>query len=78
MVLTEAGNMTFNSMHPGNARWMAPEFITPDFGLEDSEEDSEIQLPSQKPTKAGDIYSFGCVMLQVCWTFVIPNRMRHS
>ncbi|KAJ8590706.1 kinase-like protein [Rhizopogon salebrosus TDB-379] len=65
MVLTEAGNMTFNSMHPGNARWMAPEFITPDFGLEDSEEDSEIQLPSQKPTKAGDIYSFGCVMLQI-------------
>jgi serine/threonine protein kinase len=77
MVLAEAENTTFNSMHPGNARWMAPEFVTPDLDLEDSEEDLEIHL-QQKPTKAGDIYSFGCVMLQVCWTFVIPDRVQHS
>jgi serine/threonine protein kinase len=68
MVLAEAENTTFNSMHPGNARWMAPECVT-----DEDSEDSEIQLP-QKPTKAGDIYSFGCVMLQVCWTFVIPGQ----
>jgi serine/threonine protein kinase len=61
MLLAEAENVTFNSVHPGNARWMAPEFVMPD--LEDSDE--VLQL-SQKPTKAGDIYSFGCVMLQVC------------
>jgi len=65
-------------MHPGNARWMAPEFVSLPMDLEDSEEDSEIQLPPQKPTKEGDIYSFGCVMLQVCWTFVIQDRARHS
>jgi serine/threonine protein kinase len=59
MLLAEAENVTFNSVHPGNARWMAPEFFMPP---EDGEED----LQSQKPTKAGDIYSFGCVMLQVC------------
>jgi serine/threonine protein kinase len=59
MFLDEADNATFNSVHPGNVRWMAPEFFVPPEG---GEED----LQSQKPTKAGDIYSFGCVMLQVC------------
>ena len=58
MVLAESQNATFNSMHPGNMRWMAPEFV--DFALD--AEESE-----QKPTKAGDIYSYGCVMLQVRW-----------
>ncbi|KAG1730480.1 kinase-like domain-containing protein [Suillus lakei] len=50
MILAEADNTTFNSCHPGNIRWMAPEV------LEDQDE---------KPTKAGDIYSYGCVMLQI-------------
>jgi serine/threonine protein kinase len=70
MLLAEAENATFSSLHPGNTRWMAPEFVTPI--VEDSDE--EPQLPQQQPTKAGDIYSFGCVMLQVCWTFVISDR----
>ncbi|KAG0701065.1 kinase-like domain-containing protein [Suillus ampliporus] len=48
MILAEAENATFNSCHPGNTRWMAPE------ALEDD-----------KLTKAGDIYSYGCVMLQI-------------
>ncbi|KAG1730479.1 kinase-like domain-containing protein [Suillus lakei] len=50
MILVEAENTTFNSCHPGNIRWMAPEV------LEDQDE---------KPTKEGDIYSYGCVALQV-------------
>ncbi|KAJ8582143.1 kinase-like protein, partial [Rhizopogon salebrosus TDB-379] len=63
MFLLQADNATFSSVHPGNPRWMAPEYVTPDLNLEDSE-DSEIQSPD-KPTKEGDIYSFGCVMLQI-------------
>ncbi|KAJ8589878.1 kinase-like protein [Rhizopogon salebrosus TDB-379] len=65
MPLLKADNATFNSMHPGNARWMAPEHVTPDLDFEDSEEGSEIQSLQQQPTKEGDIYSFGCVMLQI-------------
>ena len=57
MVLAESQNATFNSMHPGNIRWMAPEVVDPPL-------DIELQ---EKPTKAGDIYSYGCVMLQVRW-----------
>ncbi|KAG1728742.1 kinase-like domain-containing protein [Suillus paluster] len=48
MILAEAENATFNSCHPGNTRWMAPEAVE-----------------DEKPTKAGDIYSYGCVMLQI-------------
>ena len=51
MVVPESGNSTFGSLQAGTTRWMAPEFVT-----------SESPL---KPNKAGDIYSFGCVMLQV-------------
>ncbi|KAG1721985.1 kinase-like domain-containing protein [Suillus paluster] len=50
MILAEAENTTFNSCHPGNTRWMAPEAI---------------DAQDEKPTKAGDIYSYGCVMLQI-------------
>ncbi|KAG1906274.1 kinase-like domain-containing protein, partial [Suillus fuscotomentosus] len=39
-----------NSYHVGNVRWMAPEVITMD---------------DIKPTKACDIYSYGCIMMQV-------------
>ncbi|KAG1799057.1 kinase-like domain-containing protein, partial [Suillus variegatus] len=54
MILSEAQN-SFSSCHPGNVRWMAPEILA---------------IPEQgemaKPTKAADIYSYGCIMLQVC------------
>jgi len=59
LLLVEAENATFSSLHPGNTRWMAPEFVAPNIQY------SEGELPQQKPTKAGDIYSFGCVMLQI-------------
>jgi hypothetical protein len=77
MFLVEVDDATFNLMYPRNARWMAPEFVPRDSDEDDSEEDSDQLLP-HKPTKAGDIYSFGCVMLQVCWTVIIPDRVRHS
>jgi len=67
MVVAESGNQTFGSVQTGNTRWVAPEFL--EFNLEDGEEP---QLPL-KPTKPGDIYSFGCVMLQVRWFVVIPD-----
>jgi serine/threonine protein kinase len=57
MLLAEADNEIFDSVYSRNPRWNAPELLMLDCDLEDSE---------QKPTKAGDIYSFGCVMLQVC------------
>jgi serine/threonine protein kinase len=77
MLLAEAEDLMFNSMPPGNARWLAPEFVALDLDREDSEEDSDLLL-GRKPTKAGDIYSFGCVMLQVCWIVIIPDKVRHS
>jgi serine/threonine protein kinase len=77
MLLAEADDVMFNSMDMGNMRWVAPEFVAPDLDAEGSEEDWVIQLP-QKPTKAGDVYSFGCVMMQVCWIVIIPDRVRHS
>ncbi|KAG1872869.1 kinase-like domain-containing protein [Suillus tomentosus] len=54
VVLSESQNSTFNSCHPGNVRWMAPELLA---------------LPEEGgvvvPTKAADVYSYGCIMLQV-------------
>jgi serine/threonine protein kinase len=56
MILAESGNPTFNSCHAGNVRWMAPEMIdTPD---------SEEGEPT-KPTKPADVYSYGCIVLQL-------------
>jgi len=64
MLLAEADNEMFSSVHPGNARWMGPEFLLPP-----SEDDKE----PRKLTKPGDIYSFGCVMLQVRLFVMIPD-----
>ncbi|KAG2143976.1 hypothetical protein BD769DRAFT_1420782 [Suillus cothurnatus] len=56
MILAESGNATFNSCHSGNIRWMPPEALRA--GDEDEAKD-------EKPTKAWDVYSYGCVMMQV-------------
>ncbi|OJA09216.1 hypothetical protein AZE42_00669 [Rhizopogon vesiculosus] len=58
MVIPESGNLTFGSLQTGNTRWMPPEFL----GF--AEDIDEPQSPLMS-TKAGDIYSFGCVMLQI-------------
>lgn len=53
MELTESSY--FSSCKPGNVRWAAPELF--------------IDLPDGSPCRAcvkSDIYSVGCVMLQVC------------
>jgi len=60
MVVHESGNVTFGSVQAGHTRWMAPEFVAYAYA-----NDSEEPQSPPKPTKAGDIYSFGCVMLQV-------------
>jgi len=60
MVVAEAGNLTFGSLQAGNTRWMPPEFVT------FTDDPDEPQTP-MKPTKTGDVYSFGCIMLQVRW-----------
>ncbi|OJA21228.1 hypothetical protein AZE42_07987 [Rhizopogon vesiculosus] len=54
MILAESGNPTFNSCHAGNVRWMAPEMLS-------------VPQPGEmtKPTKPADVYSYGCIMLQV-------------
>ncbi|KAG2339259.1 kinase-like protein [Suillus weaverae] len=56
MILAESGNPTFNSCHGGNVWWMAPEIAAPP--------DLE-QVEPTKPTKPADIYSHGCIMLQL-------------
>jgi len=59
MILTESQNTTFSSCHGGNVRWMAPEM----FHMPEPESGDVI-----KPTKASDVYSYGCIMLQVSCT----------
>lgn len=54
MVLAESGNPTFNSCHAGNVRWMAPEILL-----------VSPQGESSKPSKPADVYSYGCIVLQV-------------
>ncbi|KAG1719830.1 kinase-like domain-containing protein [Suillus lakei] len=58
MILAEAGNPMFNSCHTGSTRWIPPEV----FSARGEDEDEAIY---DKPTKAGDIYSYGCVVLQI-------------
>lgn len=58
MVLSEAENATFNSCHAGNVRWMPPEALRA--GDEDEDEAKD-----EKPTKPWDVYSYGCVVLQI-------------
>ncbi|KAG1844921.1 kinase-like domain-containing protein [Suillus subalutaceus] len=54
MILIEAQNSPFDDCHPGHVRWMAPEMLA---------------IPEQggvvMPTKAADVYSYGCIMLQL-------------
>ncbi|KAG2134520.1 kinase-like domain-containing protein [Suillus clintonianus] len=50
MILAQAENTTFNSCHPGNVRWMDPEVL---------------DAQDEQPTESGDVYSYGCVALQV-------------
>jgi len=69
MLLGEADNEMFSSVQTGNTRWMAPEFV-----VAPSEDDEKLQ--PLKPTKPRDIYSFGCVMLQVrCAMIGFLNRV---
>ncbi|KAG2103158.1 kinase-like domain-containing protein [Suillus cothurnatus] len=51
VILAELDCPTFESCHPGDARWTAPEMFDV---LEDE---------STKPTKAADVYSYGCIMM---------------
>ncbi|KAG2033156.1 kinase-like domain-containing protein [Suillus americanus] len=51
IILTESESTTFDSCHPGNIRWLAPEVL--------------VEEESDKPTKACDVYSYGCIMMQV-------------
>jgi serine/threonine protein kinase len=51
-----------------NVRWAAPEnFQVP-------EDDESIS----KPQLASDIYSFGCIMFQVCGQILAPYNVNHS
>ena len=61
VIVAEAANLTFDSVHRGNLRWMAPEFLDPE--------------SSPMLTKQGDIYSFGCVMLQVRQIMIISDSL---
>ena len=56
-LLAESISYGLGSLHGGGAmRWKAPELNDPDeFGLEGS-----------RPTKASDIFSYACVIVEVC------------
>ncbi|KAF8552984.1 hypothetical protein OG21DRAFT_1604384 [Imleria badia] len=63
MLLTELGGSTFaTSFHArGTLRWTAPELLD----LEVPEDDMEEESPRVAPTTQSDVYSFGCIMLQI-------------
>ncbi|KAG1808531.1 kinase-like domain-containing protein [Suillus variegatus] len=48
-ILAESDNATFNSCHTANVRWTPPELVE----------------EAAKPTTSGDVYSYGCIMMQV-------------
>jgi serine/threonine protein kinase len=67
IILAEAEHDIFNSSCPGNVRWMPPEALRDEDEDEDEDQDEdEGEDKDKKPTKAWDIYSYGCVVLQVC------------
>lgn len=61
-LLTELGGSTFaTSFHErGTPRWAAPELLNPQVSEDEKEEPSNFY-----PKIYSDVYSFGCVMLQV-------------
>ena len=69
IIAAEAGNFTFGSVQAANNRWMAPELLN---YMDDPES-------PPNPTKQGDIYSFGCVMLQVrCIAIIQDSLLSHG
>ncbi|KAG1765982.1 kinase-like domain-containing protein [Suillus placidus] len=55
VILAEADSRIFSEQLPGDARYVSPECIA-----------SGCQTGIPKPTKAGDVYSYGCVAILVC------------
>lgn len=55
-VFADGSSKSYASMRAGNPRWLAPELIDPD----------EFGLDSRRPTFCSDIYSFACVLTEVC------------
>lgn len=64
-LLTEMGGTTFatSSRAVGTLRWAAPELFCLNVTLSEDVED----LPDILPTPRSDIYSFGGIMIQVCF-----------
>ncbi|KAG1794306.1 kinase-like domain-containing protein [Suillus subaureus] len=58
MILAEAGDAIFSDCHSGNTLWTPPEALRA--GNEDEDEATH-----KMPTKAWDVYSYGCVALQI-------------
>ncbi|KAG2033961.1 kinase-like domain-containing protein [Suillus americanus] len=67
MILAESNSTTFSSCHGGNSRWMPPEAMMPLGGMEQ---------PEGKPTKAGDVYAYGCIMMRVFFGRQPYHRMK--
>ncbi|KAG1725853.1 kinase-like domain-containing protein [Suillus lakei] len=54
VILAEADSRIFSEQLPGDVRYIAPEFIN-----------SDGRTGVLKPTKAGDVYSYGCIAILV-------------
>jgi len=55
VILLEADDQIFSERILGDVRYIAPECIVPGS-----------RIGPQKPTKAQDVYSYGCVTILVC------------
>ena len=63
-VFADGSSRSYASMRGGNPRWLAPELIDPD----------EFGLDSQRPTFCSDVYSFACVLIEVCMSTFMQKR----
>ena len=55
-VFADGASNSYASVRAGATRWLAPELIDP----------AEFGKQSSRPTFMSDIYSFACVVIEVC------------
>ena len=60
-VFQQEASEAYGSTRAGNVRWLSPELIDPD--------QFEGEYAKGRPTYASDIYSFGCVCIEVSLLF---------
>ncbi|THH29182.1 hypothetical protein EUX98_g5006 [Antrodiella citrinella] len=66
--ITETVQETYASMPDGTVRWQAPEVVDPDL----------FDLSTKGPTYASDVYSFGCICIEVLCLIIVCVSRAHT